>query len=269
MKKYQLILFFLISIAVTSCTEVISVDVPQAADKLVVEGYVTTEIDSSYVLLTKSVSYFSKVSIPKVPDALVVINSDTFYHIGNGYYKPHLGYKGVPNTTYNLTIKYQGTNYTSSSTLNPLIQIDTVYQFIYHDKELFAPAGYSLSFNFMFKDQNQYTYFRDGFKNDSLTNGKDSIYGQLVTFDSKNSKYNVWQPFDIPFLRLQPNDTALMMFRSCDQNAFNVYNQIASNSQSGSPFSNPPANLPNNIRGGAIGIFSAQEVRHFRVRIAP
>lgn len=251
-----------------SCTEVITVDVPQASGKLVIEGYVSAEPNMSYVSISKTTSYFSNGIKPVVSNAFVMVNSDTFFADYAGHYKPHNSYQGVLGTTYNLTVIYDGVTYNATSTLNPLIQIDSTFQFIHHDAELIAPEGYSISFNFIFKDQYQYTYFRDGFKN-NLTNGKDSIYKQMVTFDSKNSKYGVWNPFDIPLLRLQPGDTALLMFMSCDQNLFNVYNQINTNSRSGSPFSNPPSNLPNNIRGGAIGIFAAYEKKSFRIKIAP
>lgn len=197
---------------------------------------------------------------------MVVVNADTFVFNGRAY-EPRLpNYTGILNTTYNLKVIYDGVTYTSSSTLNPLIQIDSVFTFIHHDKELIAPEGYSISFNFIFKDSSQYTYFEDGFR----YNGKDSMYSQGgVTFDSKNSHYGVWQPFDIPLLRLQPGDTAVLYFSSCDPNFFNIYNQINTNSQSGTPFSNPPANLPNNIRGGALGIFATYDAKRFRIRITP
>ncbi|MFI5222017.1 MAG: DUF4249 family protein [Bacteroidia bacterium] len=268
-KRFDFYFTLLLFLLVSACKEEITVNVPQSSDKLVVEGYISTEADSSYVFLSKTISYYTKGPNPVVTDAFILVNNDTFFHVGYGWYKPHSPYKGIPNTNYNLKVTYNGTDYTASSFLNPLIVVDTLnFQIIHHDKELIAPDGYSVSFNFIFKDDNQFTYFRDGFKNE-MTHGKDSIYGQIVTFDSKNSHYGNWQPFDVPFLRLQPNDTALLLFKSCDQNIFNLYNAIASNQQAGTPFSNPPANLPNNIRGGAIGVFAAQEVRHLRIRITP
>lgn len=268
MKFYHLILVLLVATFFSSCTEVISVDLPQKSGQLVIEGYISTEPNMSYVSLSKTTSYFSNSTPPPVVNAFVMVNSDTFFMSGAGHYMPHNNYKGVLNTTYKLTVISEGNTYTASSTLNPLIVTDTAFTFIHHDAELIAKEGYSISFNFIFKDAYQYTYFRDGFKN-SLTNGKDSMYDQIVTFDSKNSHYGVWQPFDIPLLRLQPGDTALLYFNSCDENLFNVYNQINNNSRSGSPFSNPPSNLPNNIRGGALGIFAAYEVKRFRIKIAP
>lgn len=269
MKIKSYIYYLVIVILMASCSEVVDVDLPQAADKVVIEGYVTNQQDSSYISLTKSVSYYSLSPIPKITNAFVMVNSDTFFHTIDGIYKPHSPYSGVPGVTYNLKVKYEGNEYTAISTLNELIKIDSVFTFLYHEKELIAPEGYSISFNFTFANPNQYTYFRDGFKNDLITKGRDSIYGQVVTFDSKNAKYGMMMPFDVPFLRLQPNDTALLYFRSCDLNAFNYYNAINESSRSGSPFSTPPANLPTNIRGGAIGFFAAQEVRNFRIRIKP
>jgi len=269
MKKILYFIFFATIIFMSACSEVVTVDIPQSADKLVVEGYVSTETDSSYIMLSKTVSYYSLAKIPQVNDAFVKVNADTFFNVGFGYYKPRSPYKGITNVTYNLAVAYQGVTYKSVSTLQPLIKIDTLFKIIHHDKELIAPDGYSLSFNFMFDNENQYTYFRDGFKNDLTSFGKDSIYDQLVTFDSKNSFYGVWMPFDVPLLRLQPNDTALLLFKSCDFNAFNYYNAISANARGGSPFSSPPSNLPTNITGGALGFFAAQDVKHYRIRIKP
>jgi len=268
MKNIILYSLFAFIIFASSCTEVIQVDIPASADRLVVEGYVSTEKDSSYVQLSKTVSYFSTSVNPFVNNAFVKVNNDTFFYTINGIYRPHAGYTGIVNTPYYLTVNYSGKTYSSLSILNPLIKIDSTFKFIYHEKELIAAAGYSVSFNFMFHDANQYTYFRDGF-NSPKSLWRDSLYSQLVTFDSKSTKYNELIPFDVPLLRLNANDTVLLMFRSCDLNAFNYYNALSDMSRGGSPFSNPPANLPTNITGGAVGLFAAQEVRHFRIRIAP
>ena len=153
MKKFHFILLFIISIAVTSCTEIITVDVPQTSGKLVVEGYVSTEPNMSYVSLSKTTSYFSNNINPPVSYAFVMVNSDTFFADYAGHYKPHNYYKGVLNTTYNLKVICDGVTYTASSILNPLIQIDSVFIFIHHDAELIAKEGYSISFNFIFKDE--------------------------------------------------------------------------------------------------------------------
>ena len=71
------IIFF--ALLVISCKEKIDLDIPNGDPKLVVEAEVSTEVDSSFVRLTKSANYYSSADYIKVKDALVVVNSDTFF----------------------------------------------------------------------------------------------------------------------------------------------------------------------------------------------
>src|ERR1043166_1468553 len=108
MMKRATIAFSCIITLLCACREKITVDVPQSSDKVVVEGYVSTETDSSVILLSKTVSYYSNQGNPPVRDAIVLVNSDTFYHTVNGIYKPKPGYAGIVNTGYTLKIYHQG-----------------------------------------------------------------------------------------------------------------------------------------------------------------
>jgi hypothetical protein len=67
--------------------------------------------------------------------------------------------------------------------------------------------------------------------------------------------------FELPFLRLQRNDYTYMIFRSVDKNMYdfiNAYNSQTSGAPG--PFQVPPANLPTNIEGGALGYFATYDV---------
>lgn len=268
MKNTIFILFSLLfGLIFTSCEEVIDIDVPDNTEKIVIEGQVTTEMDSSFIRITKSVGYFNNTSTtPLVSDAVVDVNGIAFTHVGNGIYKPALGYIGVTNTIYNLTVTQAGKLYTSSSILDPMFQVDTIVSY-FKPKNGFIDEGYGVAFKaFDNRTRTKYTYFRFGFRNTIDTQGKDSIFNFRVLFDNKNSVINQPYVFELPFLRLQPNDTAILIFRSIDESANRYYQALSDRGGAGGPFSTPPANLPTNIKGGALGLFAAYDVKRY---IAP
>jgi hypothetical protein len=250
-----------------SCTEVIEVDVPENTVKLVVEGQVTTEQDSSFVRLTQSVGYFDdNKPAPTVENAVVSVNGIPFTHTLNGIYKPASPFTGVTGTVYNLSISHEGKQYGSSSLLDPMFQIDTVVP-IFKQREGFLEEGYTVAYlGFDKRPQVKYTYVRFGFKGFDSIN--DFYEGFRVLFDNKGQ--NPEQPiaFEIPFIRLKSKDTSLLIFRSVDEKVYRFLLALG-NRSSGGPFSTPPANVPTNITGSepALGLFAAYDVKRFRTRI--
>ncbi len=265
MKRLTYIFAFIAMVLASSCTEVIEVDVPENTVKLVVEGAVTTETDSSYIRLTKSVGYFDNNPTPFVTDAIVTVNGITFSHIGKGLYKPAASFVGITGTYYNLSITYNGKQYTSGTMLDPMFQIDTIIP-VFRPAEGFLEEGYTVKYvGIDNRTPIKYTYVRFGFK------GYDSINDYYedfrVLFDNANSKLNEPYEFEVPFQRLRSKDTSLLIFRSIDESVYRYF-QALDNRQGGGPFSTPPANLPSNIRGGdVLGYFAAYEVKRYRTAI--
>ncbi len=266
MKRFTYILALLTIVLASSCTEVIEVDVPENTVKLVVEGAVTTETDSSYIRLTKSVGYFDNTPTPFVTDAAVTVNGIPFIHQGEGIYKPATPYTGVTGTYYNLAINYAGKQYTSGSMLDPMFQIDTIIP-VFRQAEGFFEEGYTVKYiGIDNRAPIKYTYVRYGFK------GLDSIqdfYDEFrVLFDNANTKLNEPFEFEVPFQRMQSGDTSLLIFRSIDEPVYRYFQALSNRQGGGGPFSTPPANLPSNIRGGdVLGYFAAYEVKRYRTAI--
>jgi hypothetical protein len=262
MKNLTYIFILITVVLVSSCTEVIDVDVPENTEKLVVEAIVTIETDSSYVRLTKSVGYFDNKPTPLVTDAVVTINGTNFIHQGNGIYRPNSPYTGIAGTYYNLLITHNGKQYTSGTMLEPMFQIDTIIP-VYREAEGFLEEGYTVKYvGIDNRLPTKYTYVRFGVKGfDSINDFYEDF---RVLFDNANSKLNEPFEFEIPFQRLQPEDTSLLIFRSIDEPVFRYF-QALGNRQGGGPFSTPPANLPSNIRGeNVLGLFAAYDVKRYR-----
>lgn len=268
--KNSLILIssLLFGLMFTSCEEVIDIDVPDNAEKIVIEGQVTTEVDSSFIRITKSVGYFNNTnSTPLITDAVVDVNGIAFNHVGNGIYKASSGFVGTAGSIYNLKVMHQGVTYTSSSTLEPMFEVDTVVSY-FKPASGFIEEGYAVAFFAIDnRPRTKYTYFRFGFRNQEDTKGKDSLFDVRVLFDNRNSVINEPYVFELPFLRLKLNDTAVLVFRSIDENVNRYYLALNNRDNSGGPFSTPPANLPTNIKGGALGLFAAYDVKRYQVPI--
>ncbi len=267
MKQLLYILFAVVILS--SCEQVIDVDLPPNTIKLVVEGQISTETDSSFVRLTKSLPYFDNTSAtPLVTNAQVTVNGVNFLHDTLGIYRPAKGYTGVTGTLYNLNIQHEGNTYTSASVLEPLFRIDTIIP-VFKNEEAILESGYTVKYiGFDSRQPVKYTYVRFGFNSPEVENGIDSFFDFRVLFDNKNSVLNRTFEFEIPFLRLESGDTSLLIFRSIDENTFKFINALNNRDNGGGPFGTPPANLPSNIVGkDVLGIFSAYDVRRFRTRI--
>jgi hypothetical protein len=263
---YPFILLLLVSLITASCERVIELDDQKAIDAVVVEGVISSEMDSSYVLLTRTLGFFDNISpIPRVVDAVVSVNGVSFAHVGNGIYKPASPYLGMPGTTYNLSIEHEGKTYTATSTLHAGVPVDTAFA-VFKPQEGFIEEGYTVGyFAFDNRPRVKYTYFRFGLSNDS-TQGHDSIFEFRVLFDNKDFPADQPYYFELPFLRLKKGDTCVMVFRSVDENVYRFLEALGNRGGSAF-FGSPPANLPSNIRGGAQGIFAAYDVLRYRVPI--
>ncbi|MFN5025039.1 MAG: DUF4249 domain-containing protein [Bacteroidota bacterium] len=264
--KHALVVIFS-ALLLSSCQEVIDIDTPPAANKLVVEGVISTETDSSFVRLTRTLGYFDNTSpIPTVENATVTVNGVAFTHVANGIYKAPSPYSGSINTRYNLNVVYEGKTYTSTTMLEPGFDVDTIYS-VFKPASGFIPEGYAVKYEATDnRPRIRYTYFKFGFKNDEDTRGKDSIFDLRVFFDNKDFPLNAPYEFELPLYRFKEGDSCILIFRSIDEPVFRYLSSIQG-SGGNAFFGSPPANLPTNITGDALGLFAAYDVKRYRMRI--
>jgi hypothetical protein len=260
MKSLKNILYMLmVVVLVQSCKEKIDLDVPGAEPKVVIESEVTTETDSSYVKITKTADYYSTEAYPAITDATVSVNGVPFTHVANGIYRPASPYKGVTGSVYNLDINAEGQTYTSSSVLEPMYRIDSIYQ-VYKEKEGFMDAGWAIYYiGIDERPRTKYTYFRIGYFDTIVQH--DSLDEAKILFNNTETVINQEYHFELPFTRFEVGEECVMIFRSVtkEMNDFlSAYN--LQNSGAPGPFQVPPANLPTNIKGGAIGYFATYDV---------
>lgn len=127
--------FFTLLLLLSSCQEVVQVDLETGKPKLVVEAAINWQKGTSGALqkikLTTTSSYYNNIT-PIVSGALVIITSGSniynFIEItGTGEYVC-TNFTPVLNQSYTLTINYGGVNYSATETLKPVAPILTVIQ---------------------------------------------------------------------------------------------------------------------------------------------
>lgn len=264
MKKYSYIYILVLLTGLFSCKEKIDLDVPGSTPKLVVEAELTTETDSSFVKLTKTSDYYSTLAYPVVSNAVVTVNDGVntvnYSYVGNGIYKPASPYVGVTGKTYSLKIVLaDGTIHTSTAVLEPMFSVDSVFQ-VFKPKSGFIPEGFSINYiGLDTRSKIKYTYFRGGYF-DTIVH-RDSITKDKILFNNDQTPVGAPYAFELPFTRFQKGDIYLMIFRSTDK-FMTDFIQVYSDQTGGAPgpFQTPPANLPTNITGGALGYFATYDV---------
>ena len=127
------ILFILVILLLSSCEEVIDIDLQNSDPKLVIEASVNVLKDGTsdaVVTLSQTAPFFENY-IPPVTDALVSITSSTgdvynFNHTQNGIYTAN--FVPVLENSYTLEVIYQNQTYTATESLHTVTEFEEVIQ---------------------------------------------------------------------------------------------------------------------------------------------
>ncbi|MCL6272928.1 DUF4249 domain-containing protein [Muricauda sp. 2012CJ35-5] len=182
-----------ILILAVSCTDVVSVDVPEGPIRLTIEASLDWEKGTSgnvqTVLLSNSTAFFDNENPAPVTGAVVqVINNDSgavfnFADQNNGSYSTN-SFVPVLGNSYTLNVTYQGERYTGTETLNPVSDITDIFQSL-EDGEDDEALEINVSFQDPVDEENYY-FLRFQSRNDQLPelfDIKDEfIDGNLATF---------------------------------------------------------------------------------------
>jgi len=281
--KISFSILFVITLAIiSSCEKDITVDLPVAEQKIVVEGYIETG-QKAVVTLTKSASFFAPIDSASLLSYLVLnafvtvsngITTDTLVlTVDNNYYIP-LVYKtqnltGQEGSTYTLTVVADGKTVTSVTTIPHAVPLDSVWFKLQEGRDTLGYAWAHLTDPDSIG--NCYRWFAKRL-------GKDERYlpppGSVF-----EDKFINGRSFDFAYNRgTEPNsnaldddneergffkigDTIAVKFCAIDRTHFDFWRieevQINSN---GNPFA-APARIPSNINGG-LGIWGGYAVTY-------
>ncbi|MDN3642663.1 DUF4249 domain-containing protein [Lutimonas halocynthiae] len=272
MKSYILKLSFAISLLFMSCTDVIDVEVPEAAPRLVVEASLDWEKgtpgNSQVIKLSMSTPYFDNLLETPVSGASVkVINNNdqsevVFTDLNNGNYATEL-FVPIMGQSYTLMVIYDEELYLASETMTPVTDITEVYQSRENgfDKE-------ALEVNIEFIDpegiDNYYLskFQRRGDPFQTLFDVKD----EFTDGNKMSIFYEKLEDEDAGEMEFVPGDIVDISLLGLSEPYYNYIKLLIEQSQSGGPFSTIPAEIKGNCinqsnpENYAFGYFRLSEV---------
>jgi hypothetical protein len=271
------IVFFLIITFGFGCEEVVTLDINQAAPKLVIDGLITNEDTTHFVRITKSGDFYGSGgknvmdAIVEVRDNLGNIFSYTHnpegYDSLNGYYFSDQQFAGKEQRIYNLSVTVESQIFTASDTLRPITTIDSlsiqvdsraaddpesegeIYQVLLYAKEPQETVDF---------------YYFKFYRNNIIEVTDNNVY----VFDDRllgNSLNGLPSP-----ILFKQGELAAVEIYSLTREQFVYFMDLANILNSdGGMFSPPPANPRSNISGGALGLFQVSGISKASILIEP
>jgi hypothetical protein len=255
--KAALLLAVLLVLA--SCEKVIDVDLNSADKKYVIEAIVNDKTGTSFVKVSRTRNFDDDNYVDVVSGATVSVREDglttyTFTESGApGVYEAP-GLKGKSGSRYNLTVTVNGQTFTAESTMPQKVNLDTIY---ISDELIFTstrkivnavfddPPGLGNSYRFI-QTVNGLQETQTLIRNDDYSDGR-KIVNKLFYFSSDDeNKRNIKSGDQVMIDMLCIEPAVYKYWFSLDRSAIG-------NGQQATP-SNPVTNL----KGGALGYFSAQ-----------
>jgi len=280
--KHIILLFLSLSVFLISCEKEITLDLPPATPKIVIEGVIETN-QYSYVYITKNMGFFDAVDTNTlqnilITDAVVTVSNgtetDTLKLVYNPKYVPPIRYegskiKGEVGMSYNLKVEHDGKVFESVTTIPPIVEIDSIK---------FSYRAETDTFGFLwvyFQDPPELGNFYRAF---SKVEGKDSVFvhqtystgddklvnGQLIEYTvvrgmdpaMPSENYEIDPNSDEPpYWAIFVGDKITVKLCSIDAINFEFWKSVETQySSNGNPFA-APTTLKTNISGDALGIW--------------
>lgn len=244
MKNLNYIIVLLISLFFTSCEDVIDVDLPTGETKLVIDASINWQLNTSgnqqTILLSTTTGYYEP-TVPKVSGAIVfVTNSDTniVYDFtenpGTGAYICTT-FEPVLNANYELTVIYQGENFTATEKMTAVVPIDKVEQ----ENDFFG--GDIIKVNAFFTD--------NGASDDFYMFKFKPSYSAVPSYRTSNDEFFQGNQFSTFYAsdELKSGDTVAITIYGTSEQFSNYMRLLLDITGGGGPFSTAPAQVKGNI----------------------
>lgn len=255
--RYIVILFLSAGTILASCTKVIDVDLNDAAKKYVIEGFITDQAGQCQVIITQTKNFNENNTFPPITGATVSIKDN-----GTGTVTPlsetspgiytHATFAGLSGKTYTLQVTINGENFTASSTMPQLVNMDTIYvtEDTWFSGELIklANVGYDDPVNIV----NQYRFVRylNGVKTKRIFITNDDLS------DGRYTNTKLFTDDDTDEDQLKSGDTVKIDMLCIDAAVYKYWFSLEEGA-TGETQSATPSNPVSNLKGGALGYFSA------------
>ena len=272
MKKFALIVPALALLLASGCTKRIELDLNnEEFQRVVVDGWFTNQTKAHEVKLTLTSDYFKNEAPEAATGAQVSItdgvNTFPLTEAEPGIYRTAPTVAGEIGKTYTLEINYNGETYTGSHLLDTVPAIDSIYADIYVDEFTFEEDTMYRSL-FLFTqelpglgDHYMWRVYQNGEpKADTLRNV------QFVQDDLVDGNY-IWD-WNFYDLEAEAGDQVYVEQLSISEEIFDGFLAVMLETDwRGGIFDSPPANVPTNMTGGALGFFVTSGVSTYEFEI--
>jgi hypothetical protein len=257
--------FFLALLSLTSCKKVIDYDLNTTDPKVIIEAEITDQTDGFSVKIAKTVNFSQANNYPAVLGATVTVSDNkgesyTLLETKDGLYTLK-GAKGVSGKTYTLKVVAEGKTYTASSTMPKALDLlrvevnennfpgagggpgskDTSYVYL---PVFFDPADVA----------NNYVFFL--YVNGKKDKGFDNVFNDNIINGVRNQRPIIGSSD----FKVTAKDVVTVEMMCVDKGVYDYFYSLSQITSSNNN-SATPTNPVSNIKGGALGYFSAHTVR--------
>ena len=233
-----------------SCQKVIHINLNNSDPRYVIEGNISDKPGPYLVKISKTVNFEETNTFPAVSGAVVMITdntagvTDTLHEYSAGSYATSI-LTGLPGHTYRLYVKVSGQEFTALSTIPQPVTLDSLYS----SKSPISGDIRVVPVYFDPVSTGNYYHFAE-YKNNEET---DNIYirndlflnGQLVQTNLNRGGGDI---------KLDIGDSLKIDMQCIDSSVYQYYYSLQ---QTKNQNAATPANPVTNIKGGALGYFSA------------
>jgi hypothetical protein len=262
------LIFFSLIILLTSCEDVIEIELNYMEPKLVIEGVITDSDSQCIIKLSKTADYFNKNTNPAVSNAVVTLTDNegttvNFSEVEPGIYSEE-SVQAKPDVNYTLTILSEGTKYEAKATIPQKVNIDSL-TCKYNSESIFYEVGYVITCHFSDPGAFRNFYRLKTYNIHDSTHARNSedIYNDDMF---NGNKVELPWSHDV----FQQSDTVVVELYTLDAQTYEYYKTLFTISGSDEMSSiTTPANPNSNIKNGALGYFGAYTVSRDTIIISP
>lgn len=271
--RHYYLLFAAYCILFSACTERMDITTDNATPQLVITGYVTTDTTAHRIQISRTVGYFGTEKPKTYSDAVVEINGMALHSLGEGIYATDSTFYGIAGNTYTLDVwvdfNEDGTPeyYTATTTMPVMHTLDSTT--LSPLKSMTSkPAWWPMVHFFNHPGPNDFgvnLYIRDTLYSSKLqryflyTLDNSAAENQYIHFPVYGYTIQEEMRWDHGTrFKVYPGDTVTVELNVLSREYYEYIRTAKLEISGGNPlFAGPPANVPGNISGGALGIFGA------------
>lgn len=261
-------LIFLSLALLTSCENVIEIELDYMKPKLVIEGVITDDDNQCIIKLSKTTDYFNQNTNPAVSDAVITLTDKTgkiveFNEVEPGNY---LGedIHAESSMDYTLSVFSEGKLYIAEATIPQRVNIDSLTCH-YNSESIYYEVGYVVSCHFSDPGGSR-NFYR--LKTYNINNKSKARYSKDLYNDDVNNGNNVVLTWS--YDAYQQSDTVVVELYSLDQKTYDYYKTLFQISGGAEMMSfTTPANPNTNLSNGALGYFGAYTISLDTIIISP